>query len=105
MLGYNKDKVLELFKNALPTRCYYLPFDIQNLRKAVESTKCVMTKEKLDKQLAGECSTLCMSHKTGSSEKHTSVKFDEYKLLDSPIDRLAKVIDKINTRLKGRQNK
>ena len=32
------------------------------------------------------------------------VKFDEIKLLDNQIDRLAEVIDKMNTRPQGSQN-
>ena len=39
-----------------------------------------------------------------SSEKHRSVKFDEYKFLDNQIDWLPKVIHKINTRSLRRQN-
>ena len=30
------------------TRCYYLPFGIQNLCEVVENAKCVLAKEKLD---------------------------------------------------------
>ena len=52
-LGYNEEQVLELFKNTLPSRYFYLLFDIQNLREAVESAKRVMTKEKLNNKLAG----------------------------------------------------
>ena len=53
MLRYNKGQVLTTFqKNTLTARYYYLLFGIQNLRDAVENDQCVMTKDKLDKQLA-----------------------------------------------------
>ena len=52
MLGYNECQISEHFKNTIPRIYYYLLFGIQNLREAVESAKHVMTKDKLDKQLA-----------------------------------------------------
>ena len=39
MLGYNEGQVLEMFRNTLPTRYYYLLLVIKDLRKAVESAK------------------------------------------------------------------
>ena len=36
ILGNNEGQVVELIKNTLPTRYYYLLFCIQNIRKAVE---------------------------------------------------------------------
>ena len=68
MLGYNEGQVLEPFKNTSPTRYHYLLFDIQNLIKAVESTMHIMTKEKLDKQLAGQSSAPYISLKTHPSK-------------------------------------
>ena len=54
MLRYNEGQVLELSMNALSTRYYYLLFGIKNLHNAVESAKCVITTNILDKQLAGQ---------------------------------------------------
>ena len=105
ILGNNKGQVLELFKNILPIRYYYLLFDIQKFRELVEGTKCVMTKEKLNKQTTGQSSTPYKSLKAHPSAKDKIVKFDEYKLLNNQIDRLAEVMDIINNRPKGRQNK
>ena len=45
-----------------------------------------------------------MSLKTPPSENHKSVKFDEYKLLDNQISRLAEIMHRVNTRSWGRQN-
>ena len=39
-----------------------------------------------------------MSLKTHPSAKNETVKFDEYKLLNNQIDRLAEVMDRMNTR-------
>ena len=52
-LRYKEGQVLELFRNTLPTRIYYLLFGIQNPREVVESVKRVMTNEKNDNKLKG----------------------------------------------------
>ena len=49
MLRYNNGQVLELLKNTLQTRYYYLLFGIQNHREIVEGAKRVMTMEKTGK--------------------------------------------------------
>ena len=41
LLNYGEPQILELFKNTLPSRLYY----INNLREAVETAKCMLTKE------------------------------------------------------------
>ena len=104
MLKLNEGQVLELFKYTLPTIYYYLLCCIQNLREAVESAKCVVTKGNLDKQLVGQRSTPYMSLKIHSSEKQKSVKFDEYKLLEKQINRLVEVKGSRKTGPQERQN-
>ena len=87
-----------LCKNIFPTRYYCLLFCIQNLTDVDKSSKCVMTKEKLDKQLAGQSSIPYMSIKTHPSTKNNIVKFDEYKLMNNQIDRLAEVMERTKTK-------
>ena len=55
--GYGESKILEVFKNTLPTKLYWVLFPIEDLRQAVETVKRILTKEKLDKQLTGQPST------------------------------------------------
>ena len=57
LLGYGEPQVLEVFKNMLPTKLYWILFPIEDLRQAVETVKRILTKEKLDKQLAGQTFT------------------------------------------------
>ena len=57
LLGYGEPEVLEVFKTTLPTKLYWMPFLIEDLRQAVERAKRIVTKEKLDKQLTGQTST------------------------------------------------
>ena len=39
LLGYGKPLVLEVFKNTLPTKVYWILFPIEDMRQAVETTK------------------------------------------------------------------
>ena len=48
---------MEVFKNTLPTKLYWILFPIENLRQVVETGKRILTKENLDKQLTGQTST------------------------------------------------
>ena len=38
LLNYGEPWILELFKNTLPSRLYYMVYDMDNLREAVETT-------------------------------------------------------------------
>ena len=57
LLGYGEPQILEVFKNTLPTKLYWILFPIEDLRQAIETAKRILTKEKLDKQLTGQTST------------------------------------------------
>ena len=57
LLGYGEPQILEVFKNTLPTKLYWVLFPIENLRQAVETVERILTKEKLDRQLTGQTST------------------------------------------------
>ena len=54
LLGYSKPQVLEVSKNTLPNRLYWVLFPIDDLRKTVETAKRILTKEKID--------SLCVNH-------------------------------------------
>ena len=55
--GYEEPQILEVFKNTLPTRLYWVHFPIVYLGQAVETAKRILTKEKIDRQLAGQSSS------------------------------------------------
>ena len=44
LLGYGKPQILEVFKNTLPNRLYWVLFPIDDLRLAVEIVKRILTK-------------------------------------------------------------
>ena len=53
LLGYEDPQVLEVFKNTVPNRLYWVLFPINNLREAVETAKRFLTKGKIDRQMTG----------------------------------------------------
>ena len=58
LLNYGEQEILELFKNTLPSKLYWILFPINNLRQAIDTAKRVMNEEKLDKQLTGQASNI-----------------------------------------------
>ena len=57
LLGYREPQILGVFNNTCPTKLYWILFPIEDLRQAVETTKRILNKEKLHKQLAGQSSS------------------------------------------------
>ena len=51
LLGYGEPQFLEVFKNTLPTKLYWILFPIEDHRQVVETAKRILAKEKLDRQL------------------------------------------------------
>ena len=99
LLDYGEPQILEVFKNTLPTKLYWILFPIENLKQAVETAKRILTKEKLDRQLTRQSSsTPFMSIRDGHNRK---VSFDTKKELGDKIDKLALMISKLATRDSG----
>ena len=48
LLGYGRPHVLEVFKNTLPSRLYWVLFPVEGIRQAVEAAKRILTKEKIE---------------------------------------------------------
>ena len=68
MLNYGEMQIFENFKNTLPYRLYSTLINVNNLRDAIDLAKRVLTKEKLDRQLAGQSSTPFM--KASNNDSH-----------------------------------
>ena len=92
-LGYGEPHILEVFKNTLPTKLYWVLFPIEDLRQAVDTAKRIPTKEKLDKQLTGQTSTSpFMSIREGTDKR---VSFNAKGELGDKIDKLTVVMSKV----------
>ena len=92
LLGYEEPQILEVFKNTLPTKLYWILFPIENLRQAVETAKRILTKEKLDRKIPGQSSsTPFMNFRDGHNRK---VSFGTKEELGDMIDKLIVMIGK-----------
>ena len=91
LLGYGEPQVLEVFKNTLPTKLYWILFPIEDLRQAVETAKRILTKEKLDKKLTGQTSTSTYKNVRDGMER--KVSFNARDELGDKIDKLPVVIN------------
>ena len=98
-LGYQEPQILEVFKNTLLTKLYWVLFPVMDLRQAVETAKRILTKEKIDRQLAGQTSTtLFMNIKERFSKK---VTFDMTDGIEQKINKLTVMMGKLVTEDKG----
>ena len=93
LLGYGEPQILEVFKNTLPTKLYWILFPIENLRQAVETVKRILTKEKLDRQLTGQTSTSPFMNIRDGTDKRVS--FSTRDELGDKIDKLTVVMSKL----------
>ena len=71
--------MLEVFKNTVPNRLYWVLFPIDNLCEAVETAKKFLTKEKIDRQMMGQSSTPFMKL---TDKKRKTVSFDARDVLE-----------------------
>ena len=93
LLGYGEPQILEVFKNTLPTKLYWVLFPIEDLRQAIDTAKRILTKEKLDKQLTDQTSTSpFMSIREGTDKR---VSFNARDELGDKIDKLTIVMSKL----------
>ena len=68
LLDYGEPQILELFTNTLPSRLYYMPYQIDDLRVAVETAKRLLTKEQMDKKAGQSNASPFMQVNQGSSK-------------------------------------
>ena len=107
LLDYGEPQILELFKNTLPSRLYYLLYQIDNLNVAIQTAKRILTKEKIDKQKTGQSSTTpfikASPDKSKKSEKGVSFGALETKeTIDrhrTSIDKLTSLVNKLDMKL------
>ena len=93
LLGYEEPQILEVFKNTLPTKLYWILFPIEDLRQTVEMDKRILTMEKLDKQFTGQTSTSpSMSVRDGTDRR---VSFYTREELGEKIDKLTMMMSKL----------
>ena len=111
LLNYGEPQILELFKNTLPSRLYYKLYQIDDLRMAVETAKRLLTKEQIDKK-SGQATTspfmkTSQENSKSKSKNEKKVSFSAVEAMESTtdgIERLASLMDKMDTKLDRRDN-
>ena len=99
LLGYEDLQVLEVFKNTVPNRLYWVLFSIDNLHNAVKTAKRFLTKEKIDRQMTGQSSTPFMKL---TDKKRKSVTFDAKDALEKTsenMEQMMALMDKMYIKL------
>ena len=93
LLGYQELQILEVFKNTLPTKLYWVLLLIMDLRQAVEMARRILTKEKINRQITGQTSsTPSMSIKEGFGKW---VTFNTTDGIEQKIDKLMVMMGKL----------
>ena len=96
IVGLWQTSGIESFQNTLLTWFCWVLFPIEDIKLAVETTKRILTKEKIDKQLAGQSSsTPVMRIKDGYNGK--KVTLDMQDSLDDKIGKLTLIMSKLIT--------
>ena len=100
LLGYGELQVLEVHKNAVPNRLYWVLFPMDNLREVVETAKRFLTKEKIDGQMTRQSSTPFMKLYDKKGKK--AVLFDARDVLErnsKNMERMTALMDKMYIKL------
>ena len=111
MLNFVELQILELFKNTLPSRLYWVLFPTDNLRDAITRAKRVLTKEKIDQLMTGQASsTSFMRVSDGNqSSSRTSKRGVTFNAMDAiernsdSIDKLTSLVSKMNMKMDKRE--
>ena len=101
MLGYGEPQILEILKNTVPSKLYWILFSINDLRVAVKTAKRVLIKGKIDKERTGQ-SSMSPFLKASQENKRSyekGVTFDALGIIEKysdSIDKLASLVNKMN---------
>ena len=114
LLNYGEPQISELFKNTLPSKLYYMLYQINDLRVAVETAKRLLTKEQMDKKSGQATTSSFMQTSESNSKNKNKAKKNEKKVSFSvveaierttdSIERLASLMDKMDTKLDRRED-
>ena len=93
LLNYGEPKILELFKNTLPSKLYWVLFSINNLRDAVDAVKRVLTKGMIDRQLSGQSDATAPFMKVGDvHHSNKTVPFNMHNSIRKQLESLTSMV-------------
>ena len=96
LLGYQESQILEVFKNTLPTKLYWVLFPIIDLRQALETAKRILAKEKIDRQLTGQTSSTPFKSMRDNCSKRVTLNTTDN--IEQKIDKLTLMMGKFSNR-------
>ena len=101
LLNYGEPQILELFKNTLPSRLYWILFPTEDLRVAIDATKGVLMKK--DRQLSGQFSTTTPFMKVGDVHNYNrkTVSFNTQDLVQEQLDNLTSMVYNVSIQKEG----
>ena len=105
MLDYGEPQILEVFKNTSPSHLNWVFLPIKYWRQAVETAERILTKEKSDRQLAGQNTEAApfLTVNEENEQRHMMVVFNESNIISAKIDMLTLMLGKLLTQ--NRQSK
>ena len=93
LLNYGEPQILELSKNTLPSKLYWVLLSINNLKDAVDAAKRVLTKEKIERQLSGQSGTTALFMKVGGvHHSNKTVSFNMHHPIREQLERLTSMV-------------
>ena len=107
LLDYGEPQILELFKNTLPSRLYYMVYNINNLREAVETAKCMLMKEQIDRQKSGQANFIPFMKVNQQNSKKNGITFNAMETIQkqgNSIDKLTSLLNEMNSKVDKKGN-
>ena len=80
LLNYGEPQILELFKNTLPSRIYYMVYQINDLRVVVETAKSLLIKEQMEKKAGQAPASPFMQVSQGNFKNKNKTEKNEKKV-------------------------
>ena len=107
LLDYGEPQILELFKNTLPSRLYYMVYNINNLKEAVETAKCMLMKEQIDGHKSEQATSSPFMKVNQQNSKKKGVTFNAMETIQKQgdsIDTLTSLMNELSSKLDKRGN-
>ena len=86
LLNYGDPQILGLFKNTLPSRLYYMLYQIDHLRRVVETAKRLLTKEQIEKKSGQATTSPFMQTSQDNSKSKSKAEKNEKKVSFSAVE-------------------
>ena len=107
LFNYGEPQILELFKNTLPRRLYYMVYNINNLREVVETAKHNLTKEQIDGCKSGQATYSPFIKVNQQNSKKKCAIFNALETIQKQgdsIDKLTSLMNELSSKLDRKDN-